>query len=263
MTFGWHGFSLEHPEDWAPVAISGHRKEGYVRIGSSGRLSAQVRWKSLGPKPDLSLFLNDYFRRLEKDAKKAGVVFKGERDVTPEEVSYGYRGATFGRGMIRQGSCGRVFVVEIASTQNDSLKSPLRLATSSLRSGNESDLWSVLGLRLTLPRGLEVERREFLSGRTRLWLRNRVVGIAAERWAFADELLKAHPIEDWSRAVLDAERADLTAEAEGLRLRWRPSPFRPWAEALVQHQPSLNQLIVVTARTNRKEWRPEWDWLTA
>lgn len=245
------------------MALSGHRKEGYVRIGSSGRLSAQVRWKSLGPKPDLKLFLNDYFRRLERDAKKAGVAFKSERDIAADEVAYGYRGATFGKGMIRQGSCGRVFVVEIASTQSDSLKNPLRLATSTLRSGQDKDLWSVLGLRVTLPPDLEVERREFLSGRTRLWLRNRVVSIAAERWAFADELLKVHPIEDWSRAVLDADKAEVTLEPEGLRFRWRPSPFRPKAEALVQYQPSLNQLVVVTARTNRKEWRPEWDWLMA
>lgn len=245
------------------MALSGHRKEGYVRIGSAGRLSAQVRWKSLGAKPDLQLFLNDYFRRLERDAKKAGIEFKRERAVTEDEVSYNYRGATFGRGMIRQGSCGRVFVVEIASTQNDSLKNPLRLATSTFRSGDPDDLWSVLGLRLTLPPNLEVEKREFLSGRTRLWLQNRVVHISGERWAFADELLKVHPIEDWSRAVLGAEKAVVTEEPEGLRLRWKSSPFRPTAEALVQHQPSLNQLVVVTARTNRKEWRPSWDWLTA
>lgn len=263
MTFGWHGFSLDLPEDWAPVALSGHRKEGYVRIGSAGRLSAQVRWKSLGPKPDLKLFLNDYFRRLERDAKKAGAEFKTERDITPEEVAYGYRGATFGRGMIRQGGCGRVFVVEIASTQNDSLKNPLRLATGTFRSGDPTDLWSVLGLSLRLPGQLEVEKREFLAGRTRLWLQGRAVQIAGERWAFADELLRVHPLEDWARAVLDAEKATLTKEPEGLRLRWKSSPFRPSAEALVQHQTSLNQLVVVTARTNRQEWRPEWDWLTA
>lgn len=263
MTFGWHGFSLEHPEDWAPVALSGHRKEGYVRLGSSARLSAQVRWKSLGPKPDLTLFLNDYFRRLERDAKRAKVDFNPERDVTPEEVAYAYHGATHGRGLIRQGPCGRVFVVEVASTQNDSLKSPLRTIASTFRSGDPTDLWSVLGLRLTLPPDLEVERREFLSGRTRLWLRNRVVQIAAERWAFADELLKVHPLEDWARAVLGAEKGELIEEADGLRIRWKPGALRPRAEALVQHQPSLNQLVVVTANTNKKEWRPEWDWLTA
>jgi hypothetical protein len=263
VTFGWHGFSLEHPEDWAPVALSGHRKEGYVRIGSSGRLSAQVRWKSLGPKPDLQLFLNDYFRRLERDAKRAKVEFKRERDVTADEVAYAYKGATFGRGMIRQGSCGRVFVVEVASTQNDSLKNPLRMVESTFRSGDPRDLWSVLGLRVTLPPDLEVEKREFLSGRTRLWLKNRVVQVAAERWAFADELLKVHPLQDWARAVLDAERAELIEEPHGLRLRWKPNVLRPRAEALVQYQPSLNQLVVVTAHTNKQEWRPEWDWLTA
>ncbi|MGV3618355.1 MAG: hypothetical protein ACO1SV_23765 [Fimbriimonas sp.] len=263
MTFGWHGFSLEHPADWAPVAVSGHRREGYVRIGSAGRLSLQVRWKSLGRSPDLALFLRDYFRRLERDAKRAGASFKPEQATEADEVSYGYRGATYGRGVIRQGTCGRVFVVEVASTENDSLKNPLKVATANFRSGGPVDLWSVLGLRLTLPAGLDVERREFLSGRTRLWLRSRTASIAGERWAFADELLKVHRLEDWARAVLDAEKATLTEEPLGLRLRWRPSIFKPMAEALVQHQPDVNQLVVVTSRTNKPAWRPEWDWLTA
>jgi hypothetical protein len=263
VTFGWHGFSLEHPEDWAPVALSGHRREGYVRLGSPGRLSLQVRWKTLGKSPDLSLFLNDYFQRLRRDAKKAGVAFTSEKEPDGDGLAYGYRGATHGRGRIHQGPCGRVFVVEVASTQNDSLKNPLRLATGRFRSGEDHDLWSVLGLRLTLPPELDVERREFVSGRTRLWFRNRAAAITAERWAFADELLKAHALADWARAVVGAEKATVEAESCGLRLRWRSLPWQPPAEALVQHQPDANQLVIVTSRTRRSEWRPTWDWLTA
>lgn len=262
LTFGWYGFRVDHPEDWAPVAVSGNRREGYVRLGSPGRLSLQIRWKSLGANPDLTLFLKDYFSRLRRDANRSRATFDAEESTDESVLTYGYRGVTFGRGQIRQGACGRVFVLEVASTQNDSLKAPLRLATQTFESGCGAELWSVLGLRMQLPFEMEVEKREFLAGKTRLFLRSKHGSIVAERWAFADQLLRAHPMADWAKAVLATERADVMEENEGLRLRWLAMPWRIPAEALVRCDADANQLTVLSVKSRDAAWRPNWDWLT-
>jgi hypothetical protein len=262
VTFGWQGFSLQHPDDWAPVAITGNRREGYVRLGSPGRLSLQVRWRSLGPSPDLTLFLRDYFGRLKRDAKRSHVPFDTEEIPDGNVLNYGYRGATFGRGQIRYGACGRVFVLEVASTQNDSLKGPLRLASRTFESGAPNDLWSVLGLRLRLPLNLDVERREFVAGRTRLWLRNRDATIVGERWGFADQLLQKHDLGEWAKAVLNAPAANVSLQPDSAHLDWPTLPWRIPAEALVRHDRESNQLVLVSVRSRRSEWMPQWEWLT-
>lgn len=262
MTFGWEGFSFDHPDEWLPTVLSGRRSEGYVRIASAGRLMLQVRWRQAKKPADATAFLDAYLGRLGQDAKKAKQSFDSERQTEGERVHYRYTGSVYGRGtMFYDANDGRSFVFEVVSSKNDSSLTILREATRSFRAGEVRDRWSVLGLDLSLPKGLEVEKQEFLSGKTRLNWRAKPGKLLAERWGLADQLLSRHGQAEWAAAILGVEPRKLQEDADGLRASI-PGPFwRGRTEALVVHQADRNQLIVLRSESKNPDWRPTCDWL--
>ncbi|HRK22790.1 MAG TPA: hypothetical protein PLX06_13325, partial [Fimbriimonadaceae bacterium] len=86
--FAWEGFSFTHPDDWAPVTLTGAREEGYVRLQGSGRIGCQVRWKTVKRKPDLGQALDGYFKLLERDAAKARAPLSTEREEREDGLYY-------------------------------------------------------------------------------------------------------------------------------------------------------------------------------
>ncbi len=262
MTFGWEGFQFDHPEDWYPTVLSGSRREGYVRIASPGKIIFQVRWRQLRQPADSDRFLDAYLGKLERDSRKSGSAFQSSRQPEAEGTTYSYSGSTSGRGLLFKSLEGdRAFVLEAASTSGDGLRSALRKARETFRTDANTDRWSVLGLDISLPSGLEVERREFLAGKTRLILKGARVQINAERWGFADQLIVKHGLEAWAGAILGVDGAKMTYEDLGLRAKWNGPIWGPATEALVRHQTSLNQLVVVRSTSRDPRWRPTWDWL--
>lgn len=263
MTFGWEGFSFEHPEDWAPVVLSGDRSQGYARIVSSGRILMQARWKRLKQPADANRFLDAYLGRLERDSKRARVPFTSERQEEGDRTTYRYAGQNYGRGALFQvEGDDRAFVLEISSSRNDSLQSFVRDALRTFRIDPANDRWSVFGLDLTLPLGLKVDKREFLAGKTRLeWTAGRRARISATRYGFADQLLSKHKLGEWAEAVVGAPVTSAAEEDDGVRLtlKGRGGGFD---EALATHQPKRNQLVVLRATARDERWRPTWDWLT-
>jgi len=210
---------------------------------------------------NLEGWLDAYFERLRRDARKARADLKIERETEDGQISYLYRGATFGRGRLFH-SGNRAFVLEAASSRSESLQSHLRRTVDTFAVDADADRWALLGLDVSLPSGLMVERKELLTGRTRLQLRAKGAQVEADRWGFADQLLRRHSLVDWSQNLLNAPKAEVSEETCGLRLTYRRSPLLPPFHALVQHQPDRNQLTVLVSRTRTAKWRPEWDWLT-
>jgi len=261
VTFGWEGFSFEHPEDWAPVAISGTRDQGYARIASPGRLILQLRWRGLKRPADADAFLNAYLGKLSKDSRRQEQKFHSERHELGGQTHYQYAGSAYGRGALFQPSDdSRAFVLEVSSSKSDSVEGVLKDALRSFRGATDRDRWSAFGLDVSLPRGLTVTKREFLAGKTRIDWSARSARVVAERWAFADQLLARHDIKDWATAVVGTKVTGLTEEPEGLRLTlggWGKS----LREAIVGYQGERNQLVVVHVDAKHSKWRPEWAWL--
>jgi len=261
VTFGWEGFSFEHPEDWAPVAISGTRDQGYARIASPGRLIIQLRWRGLKRPADANAFLNSYLGKLGKDSRRQEQLFHSERHEVDGRTHYQYSGHAFGRGALFQPlDDSRAFVIEVSSPKSDSVEGVLRDALRSFRGASATDRWSAFGLDVSLPRGLTVTKREFLAGKTRIEWSARWANLSAERWAFADQLLLRHDLKDWATAVVGGKVAEIREEPEGLRLML-PGRLHPVREALIKYQGNRNQLVVVQTNARDSKWRPEWDWL--
>jgi hypothetical protein len=261
VTFGWEGFSLEHPDEWAPVVLSGNRDQGYARIASPGRLMLQVRWRRLKGQAGADGFLKEYLARLDRDARKSGTVFSSTTNTVDGRLEYRYSGQAHGRGVAFVAADGRTFVLEAVSSKSDATLPILRTAVRSFRAGDDSDRWSAFGLDLALPPGLMVERRNFLAGKTTLDWRGRGVRVHAERWGLANQLLAQHELASWATTLLRAKRGVVRDEGHGIRI-CIPSPaWTPQNEALVCHQASRNQIVVVVSASRDPRWRPEWGWL--
>jgi hypothetical protein len=261
LTFAWYGFSLEHPEEWAPVTLSGGRKEGYVRIASPSRQSLQVRWKATKPGVDLAGVLHTYLERLADDAKAAKVPFRSEVDDSEPRITYRYASTLHGRGMIFHSEpSGRVFFLEAVSSKNDSLLPAFRRLADSFTADTETERWALYGLKLKLPSGLDVDKKVLESGRTQLFLSTKKAQIEAQRWAFAEQLVAKHGLENWARAMFQLPKSASEVTAEGVQFVQPGSLLKAAVTAMATVQADRNQIATIKVSTREEGWRPAWDW---
>ena len=261
MTFAWEGFSLEHPEDWAPVALTGKREEGYVRIASGSKLSLQVRWKDAPGTVDLDARLESYFEKLRQGFTKEKQPFSSRVTLGDLRREYKYSGGVQGRGvLLHVPEDGRVFFLELTTTaRSDRPLQAFREIDSSFHAGEER--WAVLGLDVRLPRPLKVERKTFLSGKTVLNLVGKGVRVEAQRWGFGNELVEKHGLAEWAKAAATMPKAEVVESEGAVALYQRGTWVCAPTYAIVKHQEDRNQLAVLKVWSRRSEWRPMWDWL--
>jgi len=262
VTFGWYGFALDLPDDWAPAAITGQRNEGYVRLASTGKVGLQIRWRAAKRPGHLPDRLPPYFDRLAKDAKRKRVDFESEIHEEEGRVLYRYRGVMHGRGaLLHHSASQRVFFVEAVSTTGASLEGPMRDALRSFTVDEDGmETWAALGLRVRMPQGLMVERRSFVSGRIGLDLAARGVKVRAERWGFGEQLIQKHGLEGWARNALQIPKAEIHEETEGVRLLLR-RPLLPPILGIAAFDAERNQIQTVRVVSRNPKWRPEWCWI--
>lgn len=261
MLFAWQGFRFEHPEDWAPVALTGNRREGYARLDGGNRVAFQVRWRTMRRPKDLRPSLDAYLNRLERDAKKAKHAFRAEIEPESDRLGYRWTGVGQGRGTLFYSEpCGRVFFLEAVGGRKDSLLNSVRALVESFAAEPQPlEHWALFGMTVRLPSGLLVARKEFRAGHTKLIFRTGVTQIDVERWGFGAELEAKHGLEPWARAALRMPSAAARLEEPGLVLeRALPVGF---VEARVLREPERNQLVTVKVRAMGRRWRPQWDWL--
>ncbi|MDR3691301.1 MAG: hypothetical protein P4L46_18115 [Fimbriimonas sp.] len=263
MTFGWQGFTLDHPDDWAPVTLTGSRSEGYVRVASPTRFSLQIRWQSSKSAPDLNSVLQTYFDRLRRDAKSAKRPFTGDSDEKAGFVQYRYTSGQFGRGVLLYSpSCSRTFFLEAISTKNDSLLSISKKLLDSFKSTGvvEWERWALFGLDINLPYGLEVEKKVLQSGHTKVTFANKSARIEADRWGFAEQLIAKHGLEPWARSVMRFEDAEAEVTSDSVLFRSSGSLIRKPTIALARVQLDRNQITTLAVYSRSVKWKPDRDW---
>ena len=140
--FGWQGLSLQHPDDWAPVVLSGDRRSGYARLASPRALSLQIRWALAGSE-SLDRALGRYLDRLSQDARRKRQRFS--REVHEEEATlrYRYQSEVDGEGLLFPTDDGRIAFIEALGESTTARKKAVERARASFATGGER--WSVLG----------------------------------------------------------------------------------------------------------------------
>ena len=262
MIFGWQGFQLEHPEDWAPVAINGDRREGYVRIAGPGRASLQIRWKK-SKSPITSKKLDLYFERLRGDCSRQKLKFHCSIDEDGDRTFYRYTGIHHAHGVLFCDSASeRIFFIEAIGSKKDSLLGLLRSCLASFSCDPDgSERWAILGVDVSVPQGLELVQKDLKAGKTSLSLANRKAQVQIDRWGFAEQLVSVHGLQDWAKAVLHCPNAEVSDTGVGLEICDKRL-LKPPRIALVKHQVALNQILVVSVSSRDERWMPQWDWLT-
>ena len=260
--FAWQGFSFEHPVDFAPLAITGTRREGYARLASAGKLNFQIRWKQTKKAGDLMPPLKEYLAKLERDAKKAKIQFRSEFDKTDGAITYRYTGVGQGRGKIfHNEACSRVFFLEVVGARKDALLPAFRelSATFSSEGDLKNERWSIFGLSFCVPGQMSIEKKTFQAGRTELILRGRHARIVATRWGFGNQLIQRHGFEPWARAALSLHDAPVEVQERGLAFTARGILRATYT--LVKLDEAENQIVALQVSCRRPDWRPTWDWL--
>ena len=260
MTFAWQGLYLEHPPDWAPAALNGDRKEGYVRIADSAESYLQLRWKTASAKPESST-VNNYLDRLSKDAQRAGRCF--ERKVAEKGlgVEYSYKSELHARGVLFRPCDGdRIVFLEVVGSSPSALAGPFREAVSSFGlSGGPMERWSILGLDVLLPCSLALSSHELRAGKTTIRMQGKGMTVMAERWGFAAQLLAKHELPSWAAAVAGVGGGRVTETDDGVELSLRRSLF-PSVYVLAKVQPVQNQISVIKVETRNASEKPQWNW---
>lgn len=259
MTFAWQGFRLKHPEDWGPASLTGSHAAGYARLTSSGDQSIQIRWQGGKPR-DLNLILAHYFRSLEREAKRARKVLKTLVDEEPGRLSYRWSAEAYGRGFVLERS-GRVFIVEAIGSRPGPVQNCIRQVAAGFSPEEDQEmwLWSVLGLSVLLPRTFALSRHDLQAGKTTLHFERGRTTLECTRWGFAEQLLKQHALEAWSKSALNMESAQCLAEHAGFRLIHRS--LAKQSSAIVAVQPDRNQLVSIKLTQFRGKEEPAWDWI--
>ncbi len=259
--FAWQGFAFSHPEDWAPINVSGNRAEGYARLASSGKESIQIRWKKAKDGLRLDTKLESYLARLGQDAKKERIAFQSKVDEQDGRLQYKWLGAGQGRGALFYSEpTSRVFFLEIDGDRKGSLLPAFRQLIESFDGERgERELWAVLGLRVAMPYGLELERHEFKAGKTTLWFKARGASIECSRWGFAEQLLEKYELAEWATAALRLKQPSVRADECGTHLTMKG--LLESVGAFVSVQPDLNQIVTIRSRFRHTRWRPQCDWV--
>jgi hypothetical protein len=258
LTFAWQGFQSEIPEDWAPAVLSGSRREGYVRLAAPDVLSLQIRWKQSNRTAPRESDLVSYLARLERDSKRFKKPFRSSFQALDDEYRYSWTGSGNGAGAyFHLGD--RAFFLEASATNNRSTHGSLQRFRSSFnqREG-ETERWQLLGLAIQIPTGAELSRDVLQSGRTRLEFVAPRTSIFAERWGFGAQIVARHSLADWSKETAEMKSATVTEVERGLHLQ--QSGLKP-TEALVEFDPTTNQIRLLKVSSRQDRWKPQWDWL--
>ncbi len=250
IVVGWQGFSFPLPEEFAPVAVRGTRHDGYLRL-EDGRQFVQLRWMR-GPATQLRTTVEKYLGQMGS-RKKDPVQFT-IHDGDP--LTYSYRGAHAAAGLAfwRDERC---FLLESGGRSHSAIVKHLQQIASAFELEGEWSDWSVFGLSLRLPSPFELKRHKFFAGRTELEFAHRSSRLMAARWGFAEQLLDRHGLRGWAAATLNWPVEAFTEGEGGLQGRFRLQ------DALVVHQAEKNQLVVLTQRGIRPQWKLSWDWITS
>lgn len=266
--FAWQGFSFLTDESWRPVTLSGSRKMGYVRLEGEKEDAIQVRWqfRKFQP-PDLRPHILEYFSALEKSARKRKLDFKSE--LKPQdacEVYYEWHAGLKGYGKATyDGSSRRVFLIEYSGRKQDSLKKLSKNLFDSFKIHQEELIpWEILGLKISLPWSFQLEEAALLSGKISLTFKSKKYRVSAERWGFAEQLIKQHGFEKLTQSLTGLQNAE-QIDDNRILLTGKPSTLEQLMKmqktALVKFEKETNNLICVVA-THIKSELPKWEWIT-
>lgn len=217
--FGWAGIQLEIPTTWEISGISGDEKNGYLRLDDQDMPRLELKWaKTRKKKPDLHATLDDYFKLVRKNYKRAGnVSFRRNISLIKDEdflkgstvLGFSWKGSIRANGLIvHTPGTKRITIVQVMGRLKENWRPiVLRIFESiSDKVDQKHKVWSAYGLRLSVPATYKLESQKLLSGYLLFaFNKGKNLKISVERYGPAEVLLnevsaEQNQLEAWFRA---------------------------------------------------------------
>jgi hypothetical protein len=246
-------------EDWRPAALTGNRKQGYVRLEAGSHDLLQIRWEYCKEAPhDLLRRTEKYLAGLQQAAKRRQQNLTFTSSEIGKHVDFKWNADAKGVGrLLFDEATKRVFILERSADKRDSVVAEAHKVFDSFQSYDGVTPWSVLGFEVRLPTEFELEKFKFLTGRLTLNFKAKGIALTAERWSLADSILKKHDILDWTRGLIGD--GEIYATPYGLSLTIKPKlPAGRTIEGYVRHDEENNRLLVLKAAHRNRPLDSDW-----
>jgi len=236
---GWQGVVVEVPREWDIAAISGDRKQGYLRIDDQENMPrVEVKWQEATGFADIEGVVDRYLTDLNKKRKKGEpeievdrrcpVVSKRrmrKRDLT----CFAWKGEVegYGAGWYCE-ECKRVMVVQVMAKPDED---GLGLAGAII--GEMQDhpsggwiTWSTYGLTMQTPERFDLAGQKLMAGLIQFQFEDRGETLAGARWGMANVALRDRSLEAWARR-------EVAPFHKGVKLSYEETQFRGHPALLV------------------------------
>jgi hypothetical protein len=238
---GWQGFSATVPANWNPAKFSGHRETGELRIDDDEGPRLEMRWEHAEKEPNIPKSVEDFLKRLGKEAKKKKSSFEIQPNVNligkkhhrgrNSVTSFGWKsdpdqpaGCGFGAAW-HCPTCNRVTFIQIMGRGPEKPGTVERLASEVLTSmkchGDGGwETWAAFDLQLEIPEEFRLGRAKLLLNLLELeWLRAPAAGfkglgvpperIGVRRYPVANVLLAHMSLKEFVEAKIAADHKTL------------------------------------------------------
>lgn len=248
---GWQGFTATLPSNWNPAKFGGNHDKGDLRVDDEEGPRLEMRWELSPNEPNIQKSVDDFLKRLEKDAKKRKVAFellpevrllgknrKRKNQITnfawssdPKEL------ASSGFGVAWHcPTCKRVLFAHVMGRKNEKPARMEKLAAeimASMECHGEGgwETWSTFELKVEIPEEFSLSRAQLLLNQLQLeWTRpipqgprgwgKRPERIVVRRFPVANVVLANLSLEDWTAAKIIAEHKQLSfGKPEAITIR--------------------------------------------
>jgi hypothetical protein len=240
---GWQGIRFLLPPDWNLTGFSMDRKDGYLKVDSSGSMFVQVKWTeptarpsmsgTLGGlgwqmikkylfktpmaekgEPDIRQILDAFLKTSGKQAKKAKASF--ECKIRPETTEangrrvalhFSWTGGGYGQGKIWYcRDCGRVIIAQVVGPNREEVSkiASEMMGTFIDHSSDGFYVWALYDLVCAVPQEFDLKSQKLMSGYLLLDFEKPGGGrLKIERWGLADVTLKKYPLQEWFKQACE------------------------------------------------------------
>lgn len=208
VTVGWLGLTLQAPEGWSPVSVSGEGEHGYLKVVSPDTRYLEVKWEQ--PKGAVSVpkALEGYFARLRRTAKKSRQEIRikerprGLSGIRPQKqapIPYSWEADRKALGCIWHcGECSRMVIAEVVGELDDDLSGAAEILRGVRDHGEDGwNTWALYGLTVPVPQPYRMERHVLMTGHQRFQFRERGASLQADRWGLAEIALRGASVRAW------------------------------------------------------------------
>lgn len=211
---GWHGITVEVPQEWSFAAYSGDSKAGYFRVDGPTDTALEVKWTEEKGIPRLRKVLKDFEKRLARSARKSGVssvLREKPKPLAPlrihdrAPITFGWEAEQAGYGALWHcKECRRIVLAQVVGRNRQHVGQTALRILSTLQDHPEGPnaTWSVYDLTFSAPKDMVMEKHQLRSGHIAMELKRKNAVLVVERWGLANIVLKRDTPSGWLSGAL-------------------------------------------------------------